>query len=515
MPAWRTQTMTENKCDAEAIFLAALEKTTQQERMAFVEGACANKSDLLGRVRKLLECHEESHGPLDAQPAGVQLPDSALSDGSGSVIGPYKLLQVLGEGGMGVVYMAEQRLPVRRVVALKIVKPGMDTREVIARFEAERQSLALMDHSHIAKVLDAGATDNGRPYFVMELVKGVAITKYCDELNLSIRERLELFVPVCHAIQHAHHKGIIHRDIKPSNVLVAMQDGKPIAKVIDFGVAKALHQKLTERTMMTRFGAVIGTFDYMSPEQAELSALDIDTRSDIYALGALMYELLTGTTPFDRQRLQTVAFDEIRRIIREEEPPKPSTRLSALGANLSGVSAKRKADPSKLFAFIQGDLDWIVMKALEKDRTRRYESANALAADVQRFLGDEVVEARPPSAWYRFRKMARRNKAAVVTVGLLAASLLLGLGGSVWQAVRATQAEGVARDNAKLAKASAELAQKKEQEAEKESGEAKALLKQLQRITYATQMNLGNYAWDAGGAGQTRELLERQRPKAG
>jgi WD40 repeat protein/serine/threonine protein kinase len=463
----------------DTVFCTAIEIQSGEARAAYIARACGGDNELRDHVQKLVAAHFRAGSFMecpDPKPA-TSVQEQKSTEQPGTVIGPYKLLQQIGEGGMGTVYMAEQNEPVRRMVALKIIKPGMDTREVIARFEAERQSLALMDHSHIAKVFDAGATESGRPYFVMELVKGVPITKYCDELNLSIRERLELFVPVCQAIQHAHHKGIIHRDIKPSNVLVAMQDGKPIAKVIDFGVAKALHQKLTKRTMMTAFGAVIGTFDYMSPEQAELSALDIDTRSDVYALGALLYELLTGTTPFDHQRLQTAAFDEIRRIIREEEPPRPSTRLSTLGADLSAVSAKRKSEPGKLSAFIRGDLDWIVMKALEKDRVRRYESANAFAADVRRFLSEEAVEACPPSTWYRFRKLVRRNKAAATTVGLVAATLVLGIVGTTFGLVRAMDAEAdalaardeearhrlAAQDNAARAKANANLAAKQEQ----------------------------------------------------
>ena len=317
---------------------------------------------------------------------------------------------------MGAVYMAEQEQPVRRWVALKIIKPGMDSEQVIARFEAERQALALMDHQNIARVLDVGTTDTGRPFFVMELVHGVSITEYCNQNQLTTKERLELFIPVCQAIQHAHQNGIIHRDIKPSNVLVTLYDGRPVAKVIDFGVAKAIEQRLTERTMFTQFGSIVGTFEYMSPEQAETSALGVDTRSDIYSLGVLLYELLTGTTPLEREKTIGSAYADILRRIREEEPPKPSTRLKESKDTLPMISAQRKSEPARLSKLMRGELDWIVMKALEKDRTRRYETASAFARDVQRYLDGDVVEACPPSAAYRLRKFARKNRTALVTV---------------------------------------------------------------------------------------------------
>ena len=321
----------------------------------------------------------------------------------------------------------------------------MDSRQVIARFEAERQALAMMDHVNIARVLDAGATESGRPYFVMELVHGVPITKYCDDNHLTPRERLELFVPVCQAIQHAHQKGIIHRDIKPSNVMITLYDGKPVPKVIDFGVAKATEQKLTERTLFTQYGTMVGTLEYMSPEQAEMSALGVDTRSDIYSLGVLLYELLTGSTPLTHKRVKEAAYGEILRMIKEEEPPKPSTRLSDSGEALASISAQRHMEPAKLAKLMRGELDWIVMKTLEKDRNRRYETANGFAADVQRYLNDEPVQACPPSAGYRFRKFARRNKRILATVGLLALALITGTVVSAWQAIRATEAEGLAQ----------------------------------------------------------------------
>jgi len=395
----------------------------------------------------------------ESRPAAVKATIRVEPDAGGEPlekIDRYKILQKLGEGGCGVVYMAEQTEPVRRKVALKVIKLGMDTKQVIARFEAERQALALMDHPNIAKVLDAGATEKGRPYFVMELVKGIRITEYCDQNHLSTPERLGLFTQVCQAIQHAHQKGIIHRDIKPSNVLVTLHDGKPVPKVIDFGIAKATEQQLTEKTVFTAFGQFMGTPAYMSPEQAELSGLDIDTRSDIYALGVLLYELLTGRTPFDAKELLQAGLDEMRRRIREEEPMRPSTRLSTMvDADLTEIAEQRRSEPGKLTRFIRGDLDWIVMKCLEKDRTRRYETANGLAMDIRRHLGNEPVMACPPSAAYRFQKMVRRNKIAFAAVGAVAAALVIGLGIATWQFFekskaynRAVAAEIQAKDQA-------------------------------------------------------------------
>jgi tetratricopeptide (TPR) repeat protein/serine/threonine protein kinase len=422
---------------AKTIFLNALEIPTAEARQEYLDRMCASDASLRAEVEELLHHNAQipTAGDADAAVRTVDMPVEAPVGGkSGTVIGPYKLLQQIGEGGMGTVYMAEQTKPVQRKVALKVIKPGMDSRQVVARFEVERQALAMMDHPHIAKVLDAGTTGSGLPYFVMELVRGVPITKYCDEHHVTPRERLELFIPVCQAVQHAHQKGIIHRDLKPSNVLVAQYDGRPVPKVIDFGVAKATGQKLTERTMYTEFGAIVGTLEYMSPEQAESNQLDIDTRSDIYSLGVLLYELLTGTTPFEKKRLKDAALVEVLRMIREDEPQKPSTRLSTTD-ELPSISANRGLEPNKLSALVRGELDWIVMKALEKDRNRRYETANGFAQDVHRFLTDEPVLACPPSAGYRFRKFAQRNKGGL-TVGALVLFFLVLLGSGIGWVVR-------------------------------------------------------------------------------
>jgi eukaryotic-like serine/threonine-protein kinase len=430
----------------EAIFLAALESRTASERAAFVEAACTGDEHLRSRVNELLAAHDNAKGPLDVTRVDplMRAKVADLAEGSGMQIGPYKLLQQIGEGGMGVVFMAEQQHPVERRVALKIIKPGMDSRQVIARFEAERQALALMEHPNIAKVLDAGATDSGRPYFVMELVRGVPITQFCDDHQFTPRQRLELLVPVCQAVQHAHQKGIIHRDIKPTNILVAEYDHQPVPKIIDFGVAKAVAQRLTEKTMFTEFGQIVGTIEYMSPEQAKLNQLDIDTRTDIYSLGVLLYELLTGQTPFDRDRLRSAAFDEVLRIIREEEPPKPSTKLSS-SQSLPSIAACRQTEPRQLTHQVKGELDWIVMKALEKDRNRRYETASGLAMDLQRFLNDEPVQACPPSRGYRLQKLLKRHRRAVLAVALILALLIAGIVGTTAGLMRAIDAEARAR----------------------------------------------------------------------
>jgi serine/threonine protein kinase/Flp pilus assembly protein TadD len=468
------------------VFIAALHQQDPAERAAFLARACGEDRELRERVEALLREQEQLGSFLERPAEGIGetrtftptqgdeaaarrelvpgnfpesvAPDSpaaalerfqealggvraAVAEAPGCCIGPYRLLEQIGEGGFGIVFMAEQTQPLRRKVALKVLKPGMDTRQVVARFEAERQALALMDHPNIAHVFDGGETATGRPYFVMELVRGVPMTKYCDQNQLGIRERLELFISVCQAVQHAHQKGIIHRDIKPSNVLVALHDGTPVAKVIDFGIAKAVGQQLTNKTLFTGFAQMIGTPLYMSPEQAALSNGDVDTRSDVYSLGVLLYELLTGTTPFGQERLRQAGYDELRRIIREEEPPRPSTRLSTLGQAALTVSTQRKSDPKRLCQLCRGELDWIVMRALEKERNRRYESASAFAADLQRYLNDEPVLACPPSAWYRFRKFARRKRAALTTATLLSLAALLGGGGLLW-----LEGQRVARD---------------------------------------------------------------------
>jgi tetratricopeptide (TPR) repeat protein len=456
--------------DEETLFHLLIEKPAE-ERRAFLEQTCDGDSDLRQRLEILLQAHEHPATLLQPSPAGsrsyfVLDPPTPLVP-SGTVIGRYKLLEPIGEGGYGTVFMAEQTSPVQRKVALKIIKAGMDTRQVIARFEAERQALALMDHPNIAKVFDAGVTDAGRPYFVMELVKGVPITKYCDEHHLNPRQRLELFVQVCHAVQHAHQKGIIHRDLKPSNVLVAQYDGKPAPKVIDFGVAKATGQQLTERTMFTGFGDVVGTLEYMSPEQAELNQLDIDTRSDIYSLGVLLYELLAGSTPLEHKRLREVALLEVLRVVREEEPARPSTRLST-SQELASIAAQRGVEPRELSGLLKGELDWIVMKALEKDRSHRYDTANGLLRDVERYLHDEPVSACPPTARYRFRKFARRNRAVLLTTVMVMTALVLGTAVSAWQAVRATRATRAEREAIKVAQANETAAVENAKRAEAE-----------------------------------------------
>jgi serine/threonine protein kinase/Tfp pilus assembly protein PilF len=472
------------------------------DRAAFLNGLEAVDGELRAHIEDMLAALDEA-GPFLSEPTqghGDASPtvDSAaavtmvapLREGPGTRIGPYKLLQLIGEGGFGSVFMAEQEKPVSRKVALKIIKLGMDTRQVVARFEQERQALAMMDHPNIARVLDAGATETGRPFFVMELVKGDPIVEYADKNNLTIDERLDLFAHVCTAVQHAHTKGIIHRDIKPSNILVSTQDGRPHTKVIDFGIAKATASKLTEKTLFTEHKALIGTPEYMSPEQAE-GNLDIDTRTDVYSLGVLLYELLTGTTPFTGKELRSAAFGELQRIIREVEPPKPSTRISQNTDTIASVAAKRHTEPKRLGTIVRGELDWIVMKALEKDRHRRYDTANGLAMDIRRYLSGEAVNAAPPSTMYRFKKFVRRNRVLVSAGSAVAAALLIGMVAFAWQfklasdqrdiAVQAEKAEAEQRKLAETARAEAVAQQTKaelqEAEARKQAAIAVAVAK--------------------------------------
>jgi serine/threonine protein kinase len=424
--------------DVKSIFGHAMALSSATERAAYLQQACAGDPELRAEVESLLQANSDAGSFLgDRKPWLAATVDHTVTECPGTIIGPYKLMEQIGEGGMGLVFVAEQQHPVRRKVALKVIKPGMDTRQVVARFEAERQALALMDHPHIAKVYDGGMTDGepagvspGRPYFVMELVRGVSITEYCDQCRLTTKARLALFIDVCHAVQHAHQKGIIHRDIKPSNVLVTVSDGAPVVKVIDFGVAKAIGQQLTDKTVYTAFTQMIGTPLYMSPEQADMSSHDVDTRSDIYSLGVLLYELLTGTTPFEQARLRQVPFDELRRIIREEEPPKPSERISTLAEAARTVSSQRQSNPGRLGQLLRGALDWIVIKAMAKARGDRYATAQALADDVQRFLDDRPIQARPPSLVDHVRRWSRRHKylvrAGAVVLGLAVAALALG-----------------------------------------------------------------------------------------
>jgi eukaryotic-like serine/threonine-protein kinase len=507
------------------LFMQALEQPSREERAVFLDRACGDDSALRRRLQTLLARFERIGGFLD-QPVvsvvaraggatasnGVSGEPTAplpVTEKPGDHIGRYKLREKIGEGGCGLVYVADQEEPVRRRVALKVIKLGMDTREVVARFEAERQALALMDHPYIARVFDAGSTETGRPFFVMELVRGIKITDYCDQNALSTQERLDLFIQVCHAIQHAHQKGIIHRDIKPSNVLVTLHDGVPVPKVIDFGIAKAMEQKLTEKTVYTAFGQFIGTPAYTSPEQVEMSGLDIDTRSDIYALGVLLYELLTGKTPFDGKELLASGLEAMRRTIREKEPVRPSTRLrTMLYGERSTTAERRRTEAPRLIHLLRGDLDWIVMKCLEKDRTRRYDTANGLAMDIEHHLNNEPVVARPPGRAYRMQKFVWRNKVMVAAASAVAVALVLGMAGSIWQAIRATRAE---QDQSRLLT----QAQANEQKAHAAEANEATLRKQAQAEAYASDVSLAYQALDANDLGRARALLHRHRPHPG
>ncbi len=505
--------MSQQILDEKSIFNIARRIDVCDARLEYLDQVCGSDPEVRSRIVALLDIYEREQtfleSPLNAANVAVELLAPVCL---GMNVGPYKLIEEIGQGGMGVVYMAEQKEPVRRLVALKIVKPGMDSRQVIARFEAERQALAMMEHPNIARIIDAGTTEQGRPYFVMELVRGIPINEFCDQKCLTLRERLDLFLQVCQAVQHAHQKGIIHRDLKPTNVLVTLLDVVAVPKVIDFGIAKAFGPQLTDHTQVTAFAQFVGTPLYMSPEQAEMNQLGVDTRSDVYSLGVMLYELLTGTTPFDKEMLKRANIEELKRKLREEDPPRPSARISTLDARaLSTVSEHRGTEPRKIATDIRGELDWIVMKALEKDRTRRYESAIALAADVQCYLNDETVQACPPSKAYRFGKFARRNKTAIATTTLIAALLIIGIGVSTWQAVRATLAEAKADFQLNLAR-------KSDLEAKRQASEAVRQRESLRRYLYASDIKLAWSLFQNASHGsdldQVHELLSRHEPSA-
>jgi eukaryotic-like serine/threonine-protein kinase len=525
--------MADAKKSLRAIFDEASELAPGQERQAWLDQACGTDAALRANVEELLQSQETAGGFLgdpkrEAAPASAQ-----LTEREGDRIGRYKLLQKIGEGGCGTVYMAEQTEPVRRRVALKVIKLGMDTRSVIARFEAERQALAMMDHASIARVLDAGATDSGRPYFVMELVRGIKVTDYCDQNNLSTHARLQLFIQVCQAVQHAHQKGIIHRDLKPSNILVTANDGVPLPKVIDFGIAKATADiQLTDKTLFTRFEMFIGTPAYMSPEQAGFNASDIDTRTDIYALGVLLYELLTGQTPFDGNELMSQGIDAMRRTIREKEPPRPSTRLTrelvAADTNRRKsthglavptqeeleASERRRQRLKEQIALLRGDLDWIVLKCLEKDRARRYATANGLAVDIQRHLANEPVVARPPSTAYKLQKAWQRNKIAFNATALVAMALILGTSASIWQAVKATRARKAETEQRFAAQTARTRAESNEHEAVQQRQRAEMEQQRAERFFYDASMNLVQSAFEQNDFERVRQLLEETRTNA-
>jgi serine/threonine protein kinase/WD40 repeat protein len=497
------------------IFIQAEGISDPTEQSRFLKRACKGDTDLLQRIGRLLSAHGEGKDfiPMDPAEQTHLSSEPAPREGEGSIIDRYKLLQNIGEGGCGVVYMAEQQEPVVRRVALKIIKLGMDTKQVIARFEAERQALAMMDHPNIAKVLDAGSTENGRPYFVMELVRGVPITEFCDQQNLDTKERLKLFMDVCSAIQHAHQKGVIHRDIKPSNILVTMHDHKAVPKIIDFGIAKATQQRLTDKTLFTQFHQFIGTPAYMSPEQAQMSGLDVDTRTDIYSLGVLLYELLTGRTPLDAKELTKADYDEMRRRIREEEPVYPSTQLSSMNvAELTTTATRRNTEPARLNRMMRGELDWIVMKALEKDRNRRYETAAELALDVQRYLNFEPVKAAAPSSFYRFRKFARRNQAALITAAIILILLSVASVVSTGLAIKATIAQRSADALAKKSQAAQELAELREQDANEQRNLVISGSRALRQNLYASDMYQAQHFLRDGNIAKSRELLLKYLP---
>ena len=525
--------MSTEQLSEKEVFNVARRLDSAEAVAEYLSQVCGDDAPRRARIQQLLKDHRADS--FLEQPAVTPTPGDTIDtaqpmEREGQSIGRYKLLQQIGEGGFGVVFMAEQQRPVRRKVALKVIKPGMDTKEVIARFEAERQALALMDHPNIAKVLDAGETESGRPYFAMELVKGVPLTEFCDSNKLTSRERLDLFITACRAIQHAHQKGIIHRDLKPSNVMVTLDENRPVPKVIDFGVSKAISQQLTERTLFTAYGQMVGTPVYMSPEQAQMSGIDIDTRSDVYSLGVMLYELLTGTTPLSAERLRDTAYVEMQRLIAEEDAPKPSTRITTLGDQQAKIARHRGTDARQLKQFLLGDLDWIVMKALDKERSRRYESASSLANDVERFLNDDAIEARPPSAAYRFQKFARRHRAALSTATVIAAVLVIAAVVSTWQAVKATRAEAstkralaevieqkaaVQTEKDEVQKQKDEVQRQKDaavdaqQDAQDAQKQAESIAARNRRLLYASNMLAADQISQAiyGGQQKVEELL--------
>jgi serine/threonine protein kinase/WD40 repeat protein len=518
--------MSEQDQREETVFEAALH-LPPAHRDEYLDQACKQDPALRQRVTKLLSALDRAkdflNEPAVAGPMKTQLVLPPEISQAGQIIGHYKLLQQLGEGGCGIVYMAEQEEPVQRRVALKIIKPGMDSKSVIARFDAERQALAMMDHPNIAKFFDAGVTEKGRLYFVMELVRGNRITEYCDQNDLATEARLDLFIQICRAVQHAHQKGVIHRDLKPSNILVTLHDGVPVPKVIDFGIAKATQGRLTDQTLFTAFEQFIGTPAYMSPEQAEMSGLDVDTRSDIYSLGVLLYELLTGKTPFDAKELLSAGLDVMRHTIREREPIRPSTRLSTMvAADLATAAKHRGTEAPKLIHRLRGDLDWIVMKCLEKDRTRRYETANGVAMDIRRHLNNEPVAARPPSAAYKFQKAFRRNKLVFTAGSAVAAALLVGISISTWQTVIARRAllqveaaRSSERQQRLAAQSAQRIAQTAQQRADAQAKRATENQAQSRRLLYDSDMNLAQQALKLNNLGKVRRLLDRHRPGPG
>jgi len=500
--------MNQESDDRDSIIYEALKRVDANERKAYLELACGTDTPLRADIESLLSAYEDDTGCLKAPAELFKETIDTASETPGTMIGRYKLLEKIGEGGFGAIWAAEQRRPVKRRVALKIIKLGMDTRQVVARFEAERQALALMDHPNIAKVLDAGSTDAGRPYFVMELVRGIPITDYCDQEACSTQKRLDLFMKVCHAIQHAHQKGIIHRDIKPSNILITLHDGIPVPRVIDFGIAKATQQELTEKTIYTQHHQFIGTPAYMSPEQAEMSGLDIDTRSDIYSLGVLLYELLTGKTPFDEKELLESGIDQMRKIIREKEPVRPSTRLSQ-------VNSPKKSAIQNPQSKIDNDLDWIVMKCLEKDRTRRYDTANDIATDIHRHLTDEPIVARPPSTIYQLQKAWRRNKVVYTAGGLVVLALAVGLGLAALGLKRAVAAQKLEAEQREKAQANEKKASEAQASEAKLRRRADHIAHQARLNLYAADMTLAQHSLRQNNLGRACRLLDRHRPQPG